>query len=216
MIKDLFAKRFVTDYDLKKADVIVPLTLYKESFYLSDQKACRMCNTVRPYKDDCDEENLRVEVKKDEEVTVINFEAFLNQFANALDKYSLKRCDYILVDDTDSHRKFAFCDLTCSASKYVEGATGKRAKAMLQMKESLKSLLTVDVLNQYVLTFQKKVFLFGWRESPMPKDEPRRNDPLANMSVFNRTPSSESRTLEYEVFYGFSFIQVKYPARYQW
>lgn len=46
--------------------------------------------------------------------------------------------------------------------------------------------------------------------------EPERNNPLSNMGAFCQTPSAMSGTLEYQPYKGFVFIQVKYPAEYQW
>ena len=110
----------------------------------------------------------------------------------------------------------AFCELTCSDRKYVEGEGGKRAKVIRQMEDALESLLAVDEFSKYILAFRDKVFLFGWREYAMPDIEPERNNPLANMEAFCRTPSAMSGMLEYQPYKGFAFIQIKYPTAYQW
>ena len=216
MIEELLRLRFTADYALTTAKVRVPLAVHNKSFTLSDQKACAACKGGRPERMHCNEETLRIKLPKGETVTTVNFEKYLNQFGNKLDRYKIQRCDYLILDDSESHRKFAFCDLTCSDHKYVDGQAGKRAKVFKQMKGSLESLLKVDVLNQYILTFQDKVFLFGWREFLISDTEPERNNPLSNMGTFCQTPSAMSGTLEYQPYKGFVFIQVKYPAEYQW
>ena len=216
MIEELLRLRFPSDYGLDIEKVNVPLSTQSESFTLSDQKACSECKADRPEREKCDEKTLKIKLATDETVTIVNFEKYLNQFGNRLEKYGTKRCDFLILDDNESHRKVAFCDLTCSDHRYVDGQTGKRAKVVKQMKDSLESLLKVDVLNQYILTFQDKVFLFGWREFLISDTEPERNNPLSNMGTFCQTPSAMSGTLEYQPYKGFVFIQVKYPAEYQW
>lgn len=216
MIEDLLRLRFPADYAFDAANVTVPLSVQSKSFALSDEKACTACKGNRRGREECNEETLRVELAPGEAVTVVNFEEYLGQFGNKLDKYKMQRCDYLILDDSDSHRKFAFCDLTCSDQKYVDGPTGKRAEVVKQMKSSLESMLKVDVLNHYILTFRDKVFLFGWREFAIPRMALRRNDPLSSISAFCKTPSAESGTLEYAPHKGFAFIQVKYPAGYRW
>ena len=216
MIEELLRERFTLDYALNTTEVIVPLTIYCDTFILSDSKTCAECKGSRPGRENCNKETLWIEVAKGETVTTVNFEEYLNQFGDKLDKYKMQRCDYIILDDSESHRKFAFCDLTCSEQKYVDGKEGKRAEAFKQMKVSLDSLLKVDVLNQYILTYRDKVFLFGWREFTIPDITLKRNDSLSSIGVFLKTPSAESQTLEYTPQKGFTPIQVKYPAKYIW
>lgn len=154
-------------------------------------------------------------------VEVLNFERFISQFDRTSAEIK-ERCDYLLYDNDENSRKIAFCELTCSETKYVEPnesneyREGKRAKAYNQMLKSLEALLGVSLLNTHILTFQKKHCVFGWRE---PIASGQMDAAAASMNAFGITPSSTSELLYTSVFvvgHGFTFIQVKHPALYEW
>lgn len=222
MMRHLLAQRFPTEYGLNPNTITLPLEVKKGSFILSDSKACTACKASRTNRGACDEENLNIRSSVD--VAVLEFESYIQQFKKT--SLSIKGvCDYLLFDESNNHRKIAFCDLTCSDEKWVNPNTGrypegKRAKVKSQMLDSLEYLLTEDLLKVAILTFADKVCLFGWRDFDNPAVNtvvPVHNNVRKNMQVFGRTPSSMAKQLTFEktiLGHGFSFVQVKYPSVY--
>lgn len=195
-------------------------------FTLSDSKACHDCH-LQPQRADrakCNEEVLSVN-NNGKEFVVINFEEYACQFDYSPARFS-ERCDYLLLDGTESHHKIAFCDLTCSDQKWVEPnkglyPQGKRAKARSQMIKSIEVLMHQNILEQYILTFAEKVCLFGWRDycAPAMPISPERGSVRTNLQAFMTTPSSMARQTKSEqdiLQHHFQFIQVKYPQTYEW
>ena len=158
-------------------------------------------------------------------VSVLNFEEYITQFSHTqLDV--TKRCDYLLFDDSNHHQKIAFCDLTCSESKWVEKNNGfcpegKRAYATYQMKQSIECLLNEPLLSVDLLTFIEKVCIFGWREYNVPEaaTAPQRKSFTSNLEAFLTTPSNMAKILKTDtkcLGHHFIFVQVKYPTVYPW
>lgn len=225
MIEHLLKESYPSYWDFDRGIVSLSVTHHVQSFVLSDMKACRSCHQSRPERSRCNEEVLKVELNG-EDVAVVDFEMYAGQFDNT--PLAIKsRCDYLLADgDIGSHVKIAFCDLTCSDSKYVEPnngryVLGKRAKAREQMKSSINALLRVPLVAHYILTFPKKVGLFGWRdyENCGMLNSSIHRSARESMSVFMKTPTSQANLLQSTVEimdHDFHFVQVKYPMSYEW
>lgn len=224
MMRHLLAQRFPSEFGLNPDTITLLLEVKKGSFTLSDSKACTACKAVpsRTGRVSCNEEILNIQSSVD--VAVLDFERYIQQFS----KTSLgirDVCDYLLFDESNNHRKIAFCDLTCSDEKWVEPNTGmypegKRAKVKSQMLKSLEYLLKEYLLAVDILTFADKVCLFGWRDFDNPEVNtvaPVHDNAKKNMQVFGRTPSSMAKQLTSEktiLGHGFFFVQVKYPYVY--
>lgn len=223
LIERLLQVHYPYEYGIDSKGVVVDITTHRGLVELSDTKACDDCQELRPQRIQCDRVNLRVNTST-KPIEIVDFEKYVNQFDNTAAAMR-DRCDCILVDSSVAHNKIAFCDLTCSEEKYVNPNSGKyplgkRAKAALQMKRSLESLLEEPLMANYILTFPEKVCLFGWRDYAVPMDvAPKRGDAARNMLAFMNTPSAKSGTLSQDmpvVGHGFKFVQVKYPTVYQW
>lgn len=135
------------------------------------------------------------------------------------------RCDLIMTDGVP-HNKIVFCDLCCYEEKYIgpnsgQHPEGKRAYARKQMEKSIEMLLSVNVLNQYILTYPEKECLFAYRSYnaiQQPVKAQRRNVE-DNMQAMMVTPSSVSGRIVTEnnvMNHNFTFVQNKYPAVYNW
>lgn len=223
MIIELLSNRFPSEFSLDSIDISHYLTEKRDSFSLSDKKACIPCKKRREDRA-CKEEVLNIHSSID--ISVLDFEKYIEQFSEtSLDIKNI--CDYMLFDENSNHykNKIAFCDLTCSDKEWVESNTGKypegkRAKAKSQMLDSLEYLLKNPLLAVDILTFPKKVCLFGWRDFDNPDEATvspvHNNNVMKNMQVFGRTPSSMAKLLTSEKpEHGFSFVQVKYPSVYE-
>lgn len=219
----LLQVNYPNEYGIDANGVNIDMTTQRGMVELSDAKACDDCQELRPQRIACTKVNLRVNTS-DNSIDIVDFEKYANQFDNTAAAMK-DRCDYILVDASIGHNKIAFCDLTCSEEKYVNPndgkyPLGKRAKAAMQMKKSLESLLAEPLLATCILTFPERVCLFGWRDYAVPADvTPQRGNAARNMLAFMNTPSAKSGTLSQlvpVVGHGFKFVQVKYPTVYQW
>lgn len=226
MIDLLLRRRLPSEYGLNADDVEVQSSVMSGIFTLSDSKSCRSCheNPLREDRTDCNEEVLKIDAGVNA-VTVVAFEEYISQYEHS-EADIKERCDYLMVDDTEGHRKIAFCDLTCSDVKWVEPnggryPEGKRAKAVSQMLKSMEVLLAEPLMCQYILTFADKVCLFGWRDyGSSPRIAiARRGDAMQNMQAFLSTPSSMARQMtSYQKIgkHDFKFVQIKYPREYIW
>ena len=221
MIEELLKVQYPNRFGIDVDRISVSITTRSGLIELSDAKACTDCVRLRPERNLCDRINMKLNTS-DSRIYVVDFEGYISQFDKTTAKIK-DRCDYIIADDMTCHNKIAFCDLTCSAEKYVNSyhgkyPLGKRAKAKSQMEKSIESLLKEELLANYILTYPNRVCLFGWRDYNVPDNAtPQRGDALRNMQAFMMTPSSRSKLLSVDVtVHGFTFVQVKYPAVYQW
>ena len=134
----------------------------------------------------------------------------------------------MLVDDSGNNYKVAFCDLTCSLAENVEPdelrtklPEGKRAKVMMQLEESVRRLTSKNATNAYLVRFQHRHCIFGWRD-PFVSDTPvtpRRGDLAANMMIMGVATSGSEPLLFHRQEIDdleFVFYQVKYPSVYNW
>ena len=223
MIRYLLSHRFPTEYGLDPATITLPVEVKNGSFSLSDNKACAQCKADKEDRASCNEENLNVHSSID--VNVLDFEGYIAQYSGT--SLGIKDvCDFLMFDDSTSHQKIAFCDLTCSEEKWVNPNTGKypegkRAKVKTQMLASLEYLISEPLTSVNILTFVERVCLFGWRDYNNPDVsavKPVHNSVGKNMQVFGRTPSSMAKQLTAEkniLGHNFYFVQVKYPAVYE-
>lgn len=192
-------------------------------FSLSDSDACHSCKQQRGDRQNCNEETLIVDAGTDT-VSVLDLEQYISQLPARLNIHD--RCDYLLLDDTERHRKIAFCDLTCSSPQWVEPnhgryPDGKRAKAQAQMRSSMEMLMRSTQLTIFITTFVEKHCIFGWRDYHASNHHatPARGNLRANMAAFTATPSSMATRLsapQVIMDHGFTFVQVKYPSAYVW
>lgn len=179
-------------------------------FSLSDSNTCNGPRNVH-CDVNCNKDLLNL--YSDREVTILAFDEWLSKKRN-------ERCDYILFDSGEEKLKFAFCELTCSRQEYVdpsEGKIGKRAKAFNQITESWMAISKSEnpVFKAYVLQFVEKIGIFGWRERKVVC----RRGASDSMQRFSRVPGYDSSINVYPCYLfgeNFRFIQVKYPAEYQW
>lgn len=222
MIDRLLQVHYPREYGIDPKGVVVDVTTHAGLVELADPKACDDCQELRPQRAQCDRVNLRMDTSA-KSIEIVDFEKYISQFDGTAAAMK-DRCDYLFVDASPEHTKIAFCDLTCSEEKYVNPndgkyPMGKRAKAAEQMKKSLERLLQEPLMAHYILTFPDKVCLFGWRDYSVEDVTPQRGNAARNMLAFMNTPSAKSGTLTKDVpVIGnhFSFVQVKYPAVYQW
>lgn len=188
-------------------------------FSLSDAKACQECKRKYPVRITCDEDVLKIFT--DTAIEIFNFELFISQWDDTPNRV-IRRCDYLMWDDAIDGRKVAFCDLTCSIPEHVapnphdKHPEGKRLYAYGQMKDSLDVLLAINVLDQYLLTATKKVFLFGWREPEIRVDTDDTAEQAMSNFITRTAIYTVSTFTQPATHHGFDFVQVKYPATYQW
>lgn len=205
MIDIILGSIFAIEAGIDSKDFTVPIEQKDSPFTLTDIKSCLACHQMptRVDRKDCNEEILKIN-NNGVVIDVVRFEQFINQFAELKD---YQRCDLVMADSGDEHKKIVFCDLCCYEEKYVEpnnGAypEGKRAKARQQMKQSVKLLISNSSTTAVNLfTYAEKVCLFAWRDYNSSMNEPivhERGNVLSNMQSFIHVPSTSAKQLHWE------------------
>ena len=223
MIENILAQIFPTEYGVESTSIHVPIVRHNTPFSVSDPNACGPClaNPQRTYRAGCNHEILRVN-NNGEEIAVVSFEQYIAQYGPNIGE----RCDLIMTDSGMERRKIVFCDLCCYSEAFVEPNAGrypqgKRAKARQQMERSIDALINQYVTAVNLLTYHEKICLFAWRDYDVP-DVPvmaTRGNARSNVQVFGSTVSNMATTTtthHQKVGHAFTFMQVKYPAEYNW
>ena len=200
-----------------------PIVVYEKDFALNDEKACWRC--ISQYTSDghpfqCSYEVLKVHPLKP--IAVCSLDAWLNTFPPKK-LVGFKNCDYIFTDARDeyAYKKVAFCDITCSDSKYVKPGgsvvypEGKRAYMLKQMESVATWMLNDDVLYHSVATATHRQLVFGIRYT----DKPVVSKTAMSLRSFTQTPSSSAKILTTTQFIGkveFDVVEVTYPNPFVW
>ncbi len=212
---DLMALRLAADIDVERHD---------SDFALNDVKACADC--LINHRNDrptfvCNCETMKVHPLNP--VAVYPLDRWMNTFPERY-RRNLPNCDYIFADAENIYasRKIAFCDLTCSLSKYVEpgGSTkypeGKRNHALRQMSSMAEWLMKNPMLHHHISTATDRRYIFGVRYTdPYPGVDPA----ATSMRTFGKTPASLASTLTTTQSLNgipFSFVEIRYPAPLVW
>lgn len=133
------------------------------------------------------------------DISVLNFEKFINQFDDIAFGRGRKRCDFILFKEhACADNIFILNELTSSVSLEslskpicdevgnVIFSDGKFQKAEIQLAVSLQTLLDVPEIKDYADTCAKKVCLLSYRID-------NGNDPSGSQKAFNRYKAIESK-----------------------
>jgi hypothetical protein len=224
MIQDILLQILPQAYGLHREQIDLKTEELTGDVALSDTARCANCKTKQSLP--CDEQNMRVHFGSSS-VIIVDHESYIKQF-NGTQLGQGKNCDYMLVDDSGSNYKVAFCDLTCSKTETVEPDTerkylpeGKRAKVMEQLKKSVCRFVDKNDTKAYLGGFQQRYCIFGWRD-PFVSDTPvipKRGDVAANMMIMGiATSGSEPLLLQRQDICGLEFVfyQIKYPTIYKW
>ena len=183
-------------------------TLNLDSFELNDINAVGICNES--------EGSIVFSNKENRNITIINFEKYLNLFKSDTKVGSGKRCDFIIYDILEPYQNFILTELTRSKEDFLgehlrDGTKqpGKRAYAVIQLSDSIAKLEAVSEIAQFLELFQSRTGLFAFRLSEENKD----NNPVTEMNnAFNRfceiVPALKTEGM---LPYGFEFQQRKYP-----
>lgn len=166
-------------------------TSCKEYFDLSDKTSTMIVNHTEGLA------SYRNQNRND--ISVLNFEKFINQFDDIAFGIGRKRCDFILFKErTDTDNIFILNELTTSVSIeslskpiYDKAGTvifpeGKFQKAEIQLAVSLQTLLDVPEIKDYADACTKKVCLLSYRID-------NGNDPSGSRKAFNRYKAIESK-----------------------
>lgn len=222
MIQKILSQTLPQAYGLQRKCIQLKMFTLTGQVSLNDR--CETCTTKQ--KHPCDEQNIKINTGT-VTITVVDYEAYIQQFNNAQLGRG-KKCDFMMVDNSGNNYKVAFCELTCSQAETVESnegrkrlQEGKRAKAMVQLEESVHRLTNKADTKNYLNGFLHRHCIFGWRDPFIGEKSvsPRRGDAEANMMSMMLTPSSAAKGLhQTKKIDGldFDFYQVKYPDIYNW
>ena len=206
-MKDLLLNAFKKHYGVVRS-FAVDESIFQTDFALTDEKACHAC-AVKDDIQKCARHEVGKFGCKDKKVIVIDYEHFIDELAGTKAGEG-KKCDKIVY--TSDKSQFILNELTCSQGKYIES---KRAKAMIQLNQSISKLCAVPEIHQFVRSFQQQVGLFSYR---IKDDENTGNSnqaiqgmqqffqPLKAIPVIQTTKSLDEN---------FDFVQVLYPNEYE-
>lgn len=224
MIQEILLQTLPQAYGLYRGHITLNMFTLSGNVALNDTARCTNCKTKQNHP--CNKQNMRINTGA-ATISVVDYEAYIKQF-NGKQLGRGKNCDYMLVDDSGNDYKVAFCDLTCSLAENVEPdelrtklPEGKRAKVMMQLEESVRRLTSKNATNAYLVRFQHRHCIFGWRD-PFVSDTPvtpRRGDLAANMMIMGVATSGSEPLLFHRQEIDdleFVFYQVKYPSVYNW
>ncbi len=208
---DWFSEKYKTYHNVNRQTDVDLNTLPPALHFLYDKKACNNCTNEHRI---CGEQQCVLKFQNNESVDVVNIENFLLQF-DGLKTASLKeKCDLMFFDNEN---KVAFCDMSCTQSKYVEPylcqgeiKCGKRAKAYSQIESVIGKFMEVPALKAYIDNMNEKVGLFALRE----KDVIVASEVEKNMQVFKMSPANNEMFVDMKN--GFRFAVIKYPTIYHW
>ncbi|MDE6436366.1 MAG: hypothetical protein K2K69_02525 [Muribaculaceae bacterium] len=193
------------------------LTRYTSDFSLHDTEACGVCRKARAQQ--CNHETMMVHPLNP--IAVFALHEWISSFPKNK-RINFPNCDYIFADAENMYasRKIAFCDITCSESRYVNPGTGKypqgkRAYVLSQMESLAGWLMKNSLLRHYISTATNRRMIFGVRYS----DRNPANKATAAMQSFSRTPSSTASTITSQQYIDnipFEYVEVSYPATLTW
>lgn len=201
----------------------VDVARYETDFVLADPKACTGCRIVNaqdPVKIQCD--GVTMFVHPLNPIAVYSLENWIKTFP-AKKRNNLPNCDYIFADADDMYasRKIAFCDITCSESKFVnQGISkkypqGKRQYVLTQILSMVSWLIQNPMLHHHISTATDRQYIFGVRYTdPLSEDQA-----TMSMQSFSKTPSSTTPTIstvQYLNQIPFTFVEVTYPTPLVW
>ena len=91
----------------------------------------------------------------------------------------------------------------------------------MQMEKSIEFLLTMNLLEQYILTYPEKICLFAYRSynDNLRPVQAQRGNVEASMQAMMTTASSMAGlviTDDSVMNHNFKFVQNKYPNVYRW
>lgn len=182
-------------------------TSHSQDFYLSDHKACAACKKKFVQRANCDEHTLRVNVQSP--VMVFDWDQFLTQ--NQID--GDPRCDFLMYGPDETHRRIAFCDLSCLEDKYVGQ---KRAKVKVQAEESIIRWTKDLCLSVDLVTYAIREVVFG-RRNPLAKPiTPRLEQAESAFLQSCSTQKAIIRTAQIVNGLSYDFVEVPYDAAYVW
>lgn len=211
---DGFEKKYKEYYGASRNVVVENSLLDAGISSLRDSKACSECK--QQGKNCCETEEI-LRISHNYSITKVELEKFFTQF-DGTRRSSLKdKCDILLFDDKD-HR-IAFCEMTCSQSKYIEPyenskghQVGKRAKAHKQLKSSIDKLASVPDIASSMNRYNHRTALFAVRH----KGSNNQSSEISNVNKFIIFPKSIQTDAKSDIGNGFSFEVVEYPNIYQW
>lgn len=211
---DIMDVRVVAEVDVVRHD---------SDFSLNDPKACADCMAVHsadtpPFV--CNWETMRVHPQNP--MAVYSLDLWIETFPDRA-RRNLPNCDFIFADAENifASRKIAFCDLTCSLSKFVNpgGSTkypeGKRNYVLRQMSSMASWLMANPMLHHHISTATDRRYVFGVRYT----DPVTVDDAASSMRSFSMTPSATAPTLTTSQTLdgiAFDFVEVTYPEPLVW
>lgn len=202
------------------AEVDLHIIDWQSPLILSDLKSCDSCEQTRyDVWAHCNKEQFKI--SSTTPLIIVDYEKVVADYY--VRKKKPKHCDFVISGDiADGHKRIALCDLTCQKEKLVNNPApsikypaGKREYAWTQMGDTVTRWQTKASYAAMIGQYAEKIFIFGWRDSDVPKttqDQANKAMTDFNLSTTAATagPVSFGRRGDFEL------IQIKYPTTYNW
>lgn len=175
---------------------------YDKKFGLADNQKHQL-----PYVLSIEDDSISIIYKNDkcQEVLVIDFEYYINQFAG-LRAGQGKKSDYLIL----TTNQFIVNELTNSQEKYIDKTNGKRDLAKQQLKESIDKLTNVSDIKKFIDNINSKIALFAYRFTD------KTDKPIIDRSrsMFMSTTKISSNIILQEDYLGFKFMQIIFKEEF--
>lgn len=217
-MKTLLETYFGGYYNSTKA-VSASSRSYHGSFSCRDEKACATCSIKTPaIAENCSDGVLICDAGV-EDVEVIEFEKFIDNYNHLKSNPSKSRCDLLMT----SKEKIVFCDMTCSNPKYIDKFTrsdggvhmGKRYEARKQIENSINLLMPIPEIGRAIKNKSNKIALFAYRQKSTDLKDAFDREVTSGIRVMCRENKDKDQMFSV-MPNGFLFTEVSYPDVYRW
>lgn len=213
---DRFEAKYNEYYNVVRDIVIDRKAVYVGTSSFCDSKACEAC--APKAKNVCEAQEV-LKIVHSQELVKAELEEFFLQFDGNARSAIKDKCDILLYDN--DRNRIAFCELTCSVSKYVEPYDnkrghniGKRAKAYKQLKSSIYKLAEVPEIASSMSQYNHRNGLLAVRYKNIPGL--KESNELSNIKKFTSLTRAISKDAKSDIGKGFTFEVVQYPTLFRW
>lgn len=193
--------------------------VYTGKFSCRDEKACATCSIKTPIQAKNCSDGVLICDAGQEDVDVIEFEKFIDNYNRLKSIPSKSRCDLLMT----SKNKIVFCDMTCSNPKYIDTFTrsdgsvhmGKRYEARKQIENSIKLLMPIPEIGCVIKNKSDKIALFAYREKPTELKDAFDREVTSGIRALCKENKDKDQMFSV-MANGFLFTEVSYPDVYRW
>lgn len=200
MIKELFESSFFMSNPNKGNHLINLMEkLYKGSFYLVDELACRDCKRIC---NSSSHERKQLHVFTKGEVYVMRMDQVFMLLTDVGEN-----CDYML----DDSERMALIEMTCTSSEY---ATSKRQKAKGQLYNTLVTICSNQDVKNHINRKKARFVIFSWKDTSLDEPYDAAEESMIAMTRMSDEVYSVDNVSNFD--FGFKYKEIRYPDILNW